>query len=67
MSIAVRVKICGLTEARHVAAAVSAGAGYVGFVFFARSPRNLALEHAARLAAEVPDGVTKVALTGRRR
>ena len=63
MSIAVRVKICGLTEARHVAAAVSAGVGYVGFVFFARSPRNLALEHAARLAAEVPDGVTKVALT----
>ena len=34
MSRDVRVKICGLTEARDVAAAVEAGAAYVGFVFF---------------------------------
>ncbi len=58
-----RVKICGLTEARHVAAAVDAGAAYVGFVFFARSPRNLAPEAARALAVEVPPGVAKVALT----
>jgi len=45
-----RVKICGLTEARHVAAAAEAGAAYVGFVFFARSPRNL-MPAAARALA----------------
>ncbi|MCT8328451.1 phosphoribosylanthranilate isomerase [Albidovulum sediminis] len=57
------VKICGLREAAHVAAAAGAGARYVGFVFFARSPRNLALADAAALALSVPEGVAKVALT----
>lgn len=59
----VRVKICGLTEARHVAAAVEAGAAYVGLVFFAQSPRHLSLAAAARLALEVPPGIARVALT----
>ena len=58
----VRVKICGLREEAHVAAAVEAGARYVGFVFFAKSPRNVTVETAARLAATVPPGVAKVAL-----
>jgi len=58
----VRVKICGLREEAHVAAAVEAGARYVGFVFFAKSPRNVTVEVAARLAATVPPGVAKVAL-----
>lgn len=58
----VRVKICGLREEAHVAAAVEAGARYVGFVFFAKSPRNVTVEVAARLAAAVPPGVAKVAL-----
>lgn len=59
----VRVKICGLKEPAHVAAAVAAGAAYVGFVFFPKSPRHLAIPAAARLAADVPPGVAKVALT----
>ncbi len=63
MSSQVSVKICGLTTASSVEAAVSAGARYVGFVFFARSPRNLTAERAAALASEVPPGVCKVALT----
>ncbi|PQV56200.1 phosphoribosylanthranilate isomerase [Defluviimonas denitrificans] len=58
----VRVKICGLRETAHVAAAVEAGARYVGFVFFAKSPRNVTVGTAARLAATVPPGVAKVAL-----
>ena len=58
----VRVKICGLREEAHVAAAVEAGARYVGFVFFANSPRNVTVDVAARLAATVPPGVAKVAL-----
>lgn len=57
-----RVKICGLTEAAHVEAAAEAGATYMGFVFFPRSPRNLTLPQAAALALQVPMGVAKVAL-----
>jgi phosphoribosylanthranilate isomerase len=58
-----QVKICGLTEARHVSAAVVSGARYLGFVFFAKSPRNLTIETARELMLAVPDGICKVALT----
>lgn len=58
-----RVKICGLTQPGDVDAAVVAGAAYVGFVFFERSPRNLELEQAALLAGRVPAGLCKVALS----
>lgn len=56
------VKICGLTEAAHVAAAVDAGARFLGFVFFPKSPRGVTPEQAAVLAAEVPVGVARVGL-----
>ncbi|WP_224826741.1 phosphoribosylanthranilate isomerase [Cognatishimia sp. MH4019] len=56
------IKICGLSEPGHVRAAVAAGADYVGFVFFAKSPRNVSVARAKALAALVPDGVRKVAL-----
>ncbi|MCA0871852.1 phosphoribosylanthranilate isomerase [Seohaeicola saemankumensis] len=59
----IRAKICGLRTAADVAAAANAGAAYVGFVFFAKSPRHLDIDTAAALAAEVPLGVCKVALT----
>lgn len=63
MSDKVQVKICGLGTAQAVEDAVSAGASYVGFVFFPRSPRHLTLQQAAALAGAVPAGVMKVALT----
>jgi phosphoribosylanthranilate isomerase len=58
-----RVKICGLRQAADVETAVRAGAAYVGFVFLPKSPRNVTGAEAARLAAAVPAGVAKVALT----
>ncbi len=58
----VRFKICGLSAPEHVRAAVEAGAGYVGFVFFPKSPRNVTAADAAELAHLVPAGVAKVAL-----
>ncbi|MGC9368993.1 MAG: phosphoribosylanthranilate isomerase [Paracoccaceae bacterium] len=58
----IRVKICGLRDAAAIAAAVGAGAAYVGFVFFPKSPRAVTLDEARLLAAEVPPGVAKVAL-----
>lgn len=57
-----QVKICGLREAAHVAAAVEAGARYLGFVFFPKSPRAILPAQAAALAAEVPPGVARVGL-----
>ncbi|MEZ5888553.1 MAG: phosphoribosylanthranilate isomerase [Paracoccaceae bacterium] len=58
-----RVKICGLKEPAHVAAAAEAGAAYVGFNFFARSPRSVTIADAATLALATPEGIAKVALT----
>jgi phosphoribosylanthranilate isomerase len=57
------VKICGLTDEAAIEAAVDAGADAVGFVFHAASPRNLAPRRARELAAVVPAGVRRVAVT----
>lgn len=57
------MKICGLTDPAAVAASAEAGARYVGFVFFPKSPRNLSFDHARALAADTPVGLAKVALT----
>jgi phosphoribosylanthranilate isomerase len=57
--VAVYVKICGLSEPEHVAAAVEAGADAVGFVM-TRSPRRITPELAAELAALVPPHVLTV-------
>ena len=59
----IRVKICGVTDAAAVSAAVSAGAAYLGFNFFPKSPRYADFDTAAALAAGVPSGIAKVALT----
>ncbi|WP_108484580.1 phosphoribosylanthranilate isomerase [Oceaniglobus ichthyenteri] len=56
-----RVKICGLTRPADILAARDAA--YVGFVFFAKSPRHLSVAQAAALAIDVPVGQCKVALT----
>ena len=54
-----RVKICGITTAEALAAALDAGADAVGFIFFPPSPRALGPERAAGLAAAAPH-VTRV-------
>lgn len=56
------VKICGLSTADGVATCVEAGARFIGFNFYAPSPRYVTAEQAARLAVEVPPGVGKVGL-----
>lgn len=55
------VKICGLSRASDVAAAVRSGADAIGFVFSA-SPRRVTPAEAAEAARNVPDTVTKVAV-----
>ncbi len=44
------VKICGLSTAPSLDAALDAGADVVGFVFFEKSPRHLSLDQAHALA-----------------
>jgi len=56
------VKICGLSTEETLAAAVEAGAGLVGFVFYPPSPRAVTAERAARLVPGVPATVAKVGL-----
>lgn len=57
-----QVKICGLRRPEHLAAAVEAGARYVGLVFFPKSPRAVSADEAAELGAQVPPGVARVGL-----
>lgn len=47
----VLAKICGLSTPETVRAALDGGAAFVGFMFFPASPRNIAPDAAARLAA----------------
>lgn len=54
-----KVKICGLTEEKHVKVAVEAGADAIGFVF-APSSREISVKDAARLGALIPEGILKI-------
>ena len=62
MTTRTRIKICGLTRAADVDAAVEAGADAIGFVFYDKSPRHVSLEVASELARALPPFVTPVGL-----
>jgi phosphoribosylanthranilate isomerase len=62
MAATTKVKICGLKTEAALEAALAGGADYVGLVFFAPSPRNLAPEAARRLAAKARGRAGIVAL-----
>lgn len=57
------VKICGVSDAESVDAALDAGADMIGFVFFERSPRHLAPQRAEALTMRVGLRARRVALT----
>lgn len=54
-----KVKICGLTERKHVQAAVDAGADAIGFVF-APSSREISVEDAKELVESIPKDILKI-------
>jgi phosphoribosylanthranilate isomerase len=56
------VKICGVTRADDARAAVDAGAGAIGFVFWPGSPRFVDPYRARAIAAQLPPFVTAVGL-----
>jgi len=57
-----RVKICGITRAQDLDAAVEAGADALGFVFYPGSARYLDPGRAAELVRRVPPFVTRIGL-----
>ena len=54
------LKICGLTRAEDVEAAVKAGAKYLGFIFYDKSPRCVTPEQVQKISKNLPDDVKKV-------
>ncbi len=55
------VKICGVTDPKSARVAAEAGADAVGFVF-AESPRQITATDALAISAELPPGVSRVAV-----
>jgi len=58
----VQTKICGISTPEAVTAALEGGAAFLGFVFFEKSPRNIAPDAAWRLAQPVRGKAQVVAL-----
>ena len=56
------VKLCGLSRPDHVTAALTAGADWLGFVIFPRSPRHVAPEALTALAAPASGRARRVAV-----
>jgi len=56
------IKICGLKTPETLAVALNAGADWVGFVFFAKSPRHITHHEAQALGNLVQGRAKKIAL-----
>lgn len=59
----ISAKICGLTTAEAMDAALGGGAAFLGFMFFASSPRDISPQAAARLAQKARGKSRIVAVT----
>lgn len=58
----VRIKICGITRPVDAVAAAELGADAIGLVFYAKSPRFIAIETALSILRALPPFVTTVGL-----
>jgi phosphoribosylanthranilate isomerase len=56
------VKICGMTDAVSIQAAIDHKVDYLGFVFYEKSPRNLTPKQATKLTKNIPNYINKVAV-----
>lgn len=60
IAMSVFVKICGITSREDALASVEAGVSALGFNFYARSPRYIEPEAAARIIEALPASVRKI-------
>ncbi|MCF6225217.1 MAG: phosphoribosylanthranilate isomerase [Xanthomonadales bacterium] len=58
----VKIKICGMTRAADIKAAIDAGVDAIGFVFVPKSPRYIDTDKALALAEHIPAEVELVGL-----
>ncbi len=58
----VRVKICGITNAADALAAIDAGANFLGFNFYEKSPRHVSEAEAAKIRPRLPKRVEAVGI-----
>ena len=56
----VKVKICGITNWTDARNALEAGADFLGFNFYRKSPRYIAPAAARRIVRRLPEGVSSV-------
>ncbi len=56
------VKICGIKDIENLQAAITAGASYIGFVFYPSSPRYVDPRTAGELIKNIPSGIHAVGL-----
>jgi len=58
----VRVKICGITNSADALAAIDAGANFLGFNFYDKSPRHITEAEAAKIRPQLPKKVQAVGI-----
>ncbi|HXJ86406.1 MAG TPA: phosphoribosylanthranilate isomerase [Candidatus Binatia bacterium] len=54
------VKICGMTNLEDTLVAIDAGADAVGFVFYEKSPRCVAVAKAREICSQLPENVERI-------
>jgi phosphoribosylanthranilate isomerase len=57
-----KVKICGMTKKETIQTAIEHKVDYLGFVFYAKSPRNLTPDQARELTKNIPPHVKRIAV-----
>lgn len=58
----IKTKLCGFTNLETTNLAVENGADFIGFVFCAKSPRNISPAQAGEITRAIPESVKKVAV-----
>ena len=57
-----RIKVCGITRESDAQFAAQLGADALGFIFYEKSPRYISPQQAAKIAAKIPETISRVAV-----
>ena len=59
----IQIKICGVKNIEIAKHAIDAGASFIGFIFYEKSHRNIAIENCEQILPEIKDLTIPVAVT----